>query len=276
MSIHPSIVPARLQIISAVSIYLNENPCIAAIANCSNSVAVPKAAPAANAFFHVVFFLINVIKTPNGTVIATFRISSAVIPSLKGTSTMQSVIFHPSSANIALIVGLNRIGKTVIDAAHIRYTVNAAPKTYFQILPFLTANAVNHIAADNINIIIKSIRFMSVKSVCHGDFSVPGVFPAIRNSRFPETSNIREQFLTFNSVSHCNPCRKQCIGNAYASVSVRISKPEGKLSAEFHCAAHDEQCVRHVYRSVLINVTRKAGGCADPVRKLHSLSVERS
>ena len=59
VSIHPSIVPARLQIISAVSIYLNENPCIAAIANCSNSVAVPKAAPAANAFFHVVFFLIN-------------------------------------------------------------------------------------------------------------------------------------------------------------------------------------------------------------------------
>lgn len=197
VSIHPSIVPARLQIISAVSIYLNENPCIAATANCSNSVAVPKAAPAANAFFHVVFFLINVIKTPNGTVIATFRISSAVIPSLNGTSTMQSVIFHPSSANIALIVGLNRIGKTVIDAAHIRYTVNAAPKTYFQILPFLTANAVSHIAADNINIIIKSIRFMSVKSVCHGDFSGPGVFPVIRNSRFPETSNVREQFFKF-------------------------------------------------------------------------------
>ena len=110
---------------------------------------------------------------------------------------MQSVIFHPSSANIALIVGLNRIGKTVIDAAHIRYTVNAAPKTYFQILPFLTANAVSHIAADNINTIIKSIRFMSVKSVCHGDFSVPGVFSAIRNSRFPETSNVREQFFKF-------------------------------------------------------------------------------
>lgn len=110
---------------------------------------------------------------------------------------MQSVIFHPSSANIALIVGLNRIGKTVIDAAHIRYTVNAAPKTYFQILPFLTANAVSHIAADNINTIIKSIRFMSVKSVCHGDFSVPGVFPVIRNSRFPETSNVREQFFKF-------------------------------------------------------------------------------
>ncbi len=36
---------------------------------------------------------------------------------------------------------------------------------------------------------------MSVKSVCHGDFSVPGVFPAIRNSRFPETSNVREQFF---------------------------------------------------------------------------------
>lgn len=75
-------------------------------------------------------------------------------------------------------------------------------------------------------------------------------------------------FLNFNSVSHCNPCRKQCIGNAYASVSVCIRKPEGKLSAEFRCAAHDEQCVRHIYRSVLINVTRKAGGCADPVRKL--------
>ena len=110
---------------------------------------------------------------------------------------MQSVIFHPSSANIALIVGLNRIGKTVIDAAHIRYTVNAAPKTYFQILPFLTANAVSHIAADNINIIINSIRFMSVKSACRGDFSVPGVFPAIRNSRFPETNNVREQFFKF-------------------------------------------------------------------------------
>ena len=40
----------------------------------------------------------------------------------------------------APITSYNIGGKTVIDAAHIRYTVNAAPKTYFQILPFLTAN----------------------------------------------------------------------------------------------------------------------------------------
>ena len=84
-----------------------------------------------------------------------------------------------------------------------------------------------------------------------------------RNEQCPRT------VLNLNSVSHCNPCRKQCIRNAYAFPFLSASASlRGKLSAEFHCAAHDEQCVRHIYRSVLINVTRKAGGCADSVRKL--------